>query len=276
MDITRVDTDGVRAILQPGQLGVDNYVAGNDVGRVYTGNGSVNKALAFRGEVVPMRVFNSLQLNTALPLYLGEIVFNGELGIHIWYNPVMSAWVTLTAGDVLTNVGIGTGTAGNYVQSFENMSEFLANWSSATLSTSLNTSSTGKWNVRDSATPSNNTGPSSAKHGSNFLYAETSSGDHVVDFRISTTKFAALTRIRGKYMLWGADCGTFEIIARTYTTPEVVLFTKSGPLSTSDTNWRNIDIDVTGMLIEELTFRYNGATGWSGDFGLDKIQLTSV
>jgi hypothetical protein len=52
MDITRVDTDGVRAVLQVGQLAVDNYEVGEDIGRIWTGNGDSNRALAFKDECV--------------------------------------------------------------------------------------------------------------------------------------------------------------------------------------------------------------------------------
>ena len=52
MDITRVDTDGIKPILQVGQLAVDNYVEGEDIGRIWTGNGDSNRSLAFKDECV--------------------------------------------------------------------------------------------------------------------------------------------------------------------------------------------------------------------------------
>ena len=52
MRINRQDTDGVKPLLGLGELGLDNYPAGNDVGRVYVGTGTENIAVAKKSEVV--------------------------------------------------------------------------------------------------------------------------------------------------------------------------------------------------------------------------------
>ena len=44
--ITRQDTNGVKPLLQTGELGYDNYPAGGDSGRVWVGTGTENIALA--------------------------------------------------------------------------------------------------------------------------------------------------------------------------------------------------------------------------------------
>lgn len=49
--IIKQDTQGTRPLLQTGELGYDNYVAGGDTGRVYVGTGSANVALAKKAEV---------------------------------------------------------------------------------------------------------------------------------------------------------------------------------------------------------------------------------
>ena len=51
MRINRQDTNGVKPLLQVGELGYDNYPSGGDVGRVYVGNGSANIAMAKKAEV---------------------------------------------------------------------------------------------------------------------------------------------------------------------------------------------------------------------------------
>jgi phage-related tail fiber protein len=51
MVINRQDTNGVKALLQTGELGYDNYPAGGDKGRVYVGDGVANVALAKKSEV---------------------------------------------------------------------------------------------------------------------------------------------------------------------------------------------------------------------------------
>lgn len=50
--ITRQDTNGVKPLLQTGELGYDNYPAGGDSGRVYVGTGSENLPLAKKAEML--------------------------------------------------------------------------------------------------------------------------------------------------------------------------------------------------------------------------------
>ena len=51
MIINRQDSDGVKPLLQTGELGYDNYPAGGDEGRVYVGTGTENIPLAKKSEV---------------------------------------------------------------------------------------------------------------------------------------------------------------------------------------------------------------------------------
>lgn len=50
--ITRQDTNGVKPLLQTGELGYDNYPAGGDAGRVWVGTGTENIALAKEIEIL--------------------------------------------------------------------------------------------------------------------------------------------------------------------------------------------------------------------------------
>ena len=50
--ITRQDTNGVKPLLQVGELGYDNFPAGGDKGRVFVGTGTENIGLAKKIEVV--------------------------------------------------------------------------------------------------------------------------------------------------------------------------------------------------------------------------------
>lgn len=52
--INRQDKDGVKPLLQTGELGYDNYPAGGDSGRVYVGTGTENIPLAKKSEVVAL------------------------------------------------------------------------------------------------------------------------------------------------------------------------------------------------------------------------------
>ena len=51
MIINRQDKNGVKPLLQTGELGYDNYPAGGDSGRVYVGTGTENIPLAKKSEV---------------------------------------------------------------------------------------------------------------------------------------------------------------------------------------------------------------------------------
>ena len=51
MLIVKQDSNGVKPLLQTGELGYDNYPAGGDNGRVYVGTGSENIPLAKKSEV---------------------------------------------------------------------------------------------------------------------------------------------------------------------------------------------------------------------------------
>ncbi len=50
--IIKRDSDGVKPLLQTGELGYDNYPAGGDSGRVYVGTGSMNIPLAKQVEIL--------------------------------------------------------------------------------------------------------------------------------------------------------------------------------------------------------------------------------
>ena len=49
--IIKQDTQGTKPLLQVGEFGYDNWVAGGDIGRVYVGTGSSNIAIAKKAEV---------------------------------------------------------------------------------------------------------------------------------------------------------------------------------------------------------------------------------
>ena len=50
--IVKQDTNGVKPLLEVGELGYDNYPTGGDAGRVYVGNGSINIPQAKKSEVI--------------------------------------------------------------------------------------------------------------------------------------------------------------------------------------------------------------------------------
>lgn len=49
--VNKQDTNGTKALLNKGELGLDDYPAGGDQGRLYVGNGTENVPLAKKEEV---------------------------------------------------------------------------------------------------------------------------------------------------------------------------------------------------------------------------------
>ena len=100
MKINRQDTNGVKPLLQVGELGYDNWSGGGDVGRVYVGNGASNIALAKKSEVDVKVVANvDITAGTAT-----KVTYDAK--------GLVTAGTTLSAGDipVLDAGKITTGT----------------------------------------------------------------------------------------------------------------------------------------------------------------------
>lgn len=74
--IVKQDTNGVKPLLQVGELGYDNFLAGGDAGRVYVGTGTENIALASRQEV--QEVFDDTNLLRADKYLAAQDVANME------------------------------------------------------------------------------------------------------------------------------------------------------------------------------------------------------
>ena len=60
--ISKQDTNGVKPLLQVGELGYDNYPAGGDKGRVFIGTGTENIGLAKKTRSEERRVGKECRL----------------------------------------------------------------------------------------------------------------------------------------------------------------------------------------------------------------------
>lgn len=143
--ITRQDSNGVKPLLQVGELGYDNYATGGDVGRVYVGTGTSNIAQAKRSEVTAVdskvdthvaRVDNPHGV-TKTQVGLGNadntadvdknvlsatklttprnIVISGEVAGSVSFDG--SADINISTTIQPNSVALGTDTTGNYVSS---------------------------------------------------------------------------------------------------------------------------------------------------------------
>ena len=106
MRINRQDTDGVKPLLGLGELGLDNYLEGNDVGRIYVGTGTENIAVAKKSDVVEkdsdtgsVRVpAGTTAERTAIPVP-GMLRFNTELNRMEMYD--LDNWREVGGGQLL-------------------------------------------------------------------------------------------------------------------------------------------------------------------------------
>lgn len=143
--ITRQDTNGVKPLLQVGELGYDNYPAGGDKGRVFVGTGTENIGLAKRTEVVAVdgkadahiaRVDNPHNVTKA-QVGLGNvdntsdvaknvlsatklttprnITISGEVAGSVSFDGSTDVNISTTIQP--NSVALGTDTTGNYVNS---------------------------------------------------------------------------------------------------------------------------------------------------------------
>ncbi|MFD2916960.1 immunoglobulin-like domain-containing protein [Psychroserpens luteus] len=146
------------------------------------------------------------------------------------------------------------------------------------------TQSTGddfNWTRRSGATPSSNTGPSSANEGSQYVFMESSSPNYSTKrailvspcFNLAGQNQATLTF---KYHMYGASSmGSLNLAISTddgssWTT----LWTRSGNQGNS---WQDASVDLSSYSGNSVQLRLDGTTGttWQGDMAVDAISITN-
>jgi len=274
-DINRIDTDGVRSVLDLGQLAVDNYVDGNDVGRIWTGNGNANRALAFKDEIASSGSYN-IESKTYDELIELDPIDNvvywfSDVRKYVYGNSETHTWKYFSDDSDINKAGSGTGGAGTWIESWETENDAEVHWKSSVFGNLQDGSDTGRWNRHRHRTGSQGTGPSSAYDGDWYLYAETSNNGHITIFDLSTTNFAKLKSVTFKYSMYGASCGTLEL-STISNDVEVVRFSVTGNQGQS---WQEVSLDLSDSGAEEIKFVYSGSTGWQADLALDKIEIVS-
>nr|WP_321229456.1 immunoglobulin-like domain-containing protein [uncultured Psychroserpens sp.] len=146
------------------------------------------------------------------------------------------------------------------------------------------TQSTGddfNWTRRSGATPSSNTGPSSANEGSQYVFMESSSPNYSTKRAILVSPCFNLTgqnqaTLTFKYHMYGASSmGSLNLAISTddgssWTT----LWTRSGNQGNS---WQDASIDLSSYSGNSVQLRLDGTTGttWQGDMAVDAISITN-
>ena len=110
MRINRQDTNGVKPLLQTGELGFDNFASGGDIGRVYVGDGTVNIALAKKSEVDAKVVANvDITAGTAT-----KVTYDAKGLVTSGTNPTTLSGYGITDATPSSHIG-STGTAHDVV-----------------------------------------------------------------------------------------------------------------------------------------------------------------
>jgi len=270
-DITRVDTDGVRAILGIGQLAVDNYIDGGDAGRIWTGDGTVNRPIAFKDEVVSAGIESKTydELMAITPTE-NTMYWFSDTGKYVYGDVASGTWKYFN-DESIARQGAGTGNAGTWVESWEVENNADVYWNSTVFGNLKNGSDTGRWNRHKNSTGSQGTGPNGAYDGTWYLYAEVSNNGHTTAFDLSTANFAILKSITFRYSMYGNNCGTLTL-STISNGVEVEHFNVSGNQGQS---WQEVSLDLSNTGAEEIKFLYAGATSWQADLALDKIEIVS-
>ncbi len=181
--------------------------------------------------------------------------------------------VSITTLDSTTGPGCIDGLLAPYSESFETD---LGAWTQAS-DDDLD------WAIDSAGTPSNNTGPSSADDGSNYIYVEASgNGTGFPDKRaiLNSPCFdlndATAAIFSFKYHMFGSsNFGSLDVEASndegvTWTS----IWTRSGNQGNS---WQTAVIDLAAYLGSGLQLRFNRLTGgtWQADAAIDAISLTA-
>ncbi|XP_062590345.1 MAM and LDL-receptor class A domain-containing protein 1-like, partial [Saccostrea cucullata] len=124
------------------------------------------------------------------------------------------------------------------------------------------------WIIRSGSTPSSGTGPSGAKVGTQYMYAEVSSpvaqGDK---FQLETPLILAIPRCMSFwYHMSGGSVGTLNILRNGNQ-----VWTKSG--SQGD-QWIKAEVDIADTVNYKVTFEAIRGSSWQGDIAIDDVVLS--
>mgnify|MGYP001794496856 FL=1 len=139
------------------------------------------------------------------------------------------------------------------------------------------------WTVQSGGTPSNNTGPSGAAAGSNYIFVE-ASGDGtgfpnksaIINSPCYDLSGVTQATFSFQYHMFGAaDMGTIALEA---SNDNGVTWTSIWSQTGNQGNqWNSVDVDLASYVGNGVQLRFNRVTGgtWQADIAIDDVQLTS-
>ena len=259
-----IDSDDIIQFLNSGDLSI---IYG---GSILDINNSVN--FCSRKYTPFFRNLDTNQMQQVTPLFLGETIYVTDQNFTVTWNG--TDWIK-NDPLVFNPNPAGTGNPGTYTESFEDLTA-LNYWYTPVnfpiISNTLDSTTTGTWNLKSSDTPSGRTGPSAAQSGSRFIYAEVSSGANSYTYKLRTTNFSKPTNISFYYNLTGSNIGRLKLNVFRNSAWE----NKWDASVDTGTGWTNVNLDISNLNIEEIEFEYSGASGYQGDCCIDNVSITSV
>ncbi len=142
----------------------------------------------------------------------------------------------------------------------------------------------GNWFRTSAATPSNNTGPSSASEGSFYLFLEASTNNSPGQIGNNATAIlespcfdlnsVAAATFSFQYHMYGSNMGSLKLQASSDGTNFTDIWSLSGDQGNS---WQNADVNLAAYVGGTVKLRFEGTTGpgWQSDLAIDDLSLSS-
>ncbi|MEY8848782.1 choice-of-anchor D domain-containing protein [Psychroserpens sp. XS_ASV72] len=140
------------------------------------------------------------------------------------------------------------------------------------------------WRSRSGGTPSNNTGPSGANEGSNYMYTEGSNPNYNDTHILISPCFDLSSQFSASfsfyYHMYGSGMGdlSVEISTNNGATWPTVLWSQSGQVQTSSGQaWNQVTLNLTPYVGQNVMLRFIGLTtnDYRSDMAIDNFSLTA-
>lgn len=186
-------------------------------------------------------------------------------------NPGGGIWSTLGVNTLLPSSCLNSIDNFPYVESFESS---LADWSN-------DINNDFDWVIYSNATPSNNTGPSAAYDGNNYIYTESSNSNFPFKNSSITSPCINMSQYDNPILNFyyhkfgnGNDNAILSIDISTDNglSWQLDIWNLIGNI---DDQWHNQSLNLSSFISSELRIRFRVLTGnhWSSDIAIDKVSL---